>query len=527
MKAGFRQSMAWLHTWSGLLVGWVLFAVFLTGTAAYLRPEITTWMRPELRTTTFGPDAAQAVLNNLQQIAPRSSTWLITLPDARQPAAQVFWRDAGAGGRGFRSAWLDPHTGEPVAARETHGGEFFYRFHFQLHYMNVPMARWVISLCAMFMLVAIISGIITHRRIFADFFTFRPGKGQRSWLDGHAVVAVVALPYHLMITYTGLVTLMFMIMPWGINAAYRGDRTAFTTEIFGTARPIRAAGQPAPLIEITPLLKEAQHYWKGGSVGRIAVQNPGDINATIQLTRDDAERLSFNPQTMVFNGVTGALLSSTGDQARPAAETRGVMYGLHVGRFGGPLLRILFVLSGLAGTVMVATGCILWAVKARQQAVKRGKIGFGVLLVEHLNVAAIAGLPLAMAVLFWANRVLPIGLTNRADWEVHLFFIAWGLCLIHPLLRRGRRAWVDQLAAGALLFALLPVANVFTTQRHLGITVAEGDWGRAGFDLGLMIVGASLGAIGWKVARHNPKAPVRKATDGAGRSDLAPAGAAE
>ena len=25
MKNGFRQSMAWLHTWSGLLVGWVLF----------------------------------------------------------------------------------------------------------------------------------------------------------------------------------------------------------------------------------------------------------------------------------------------------------------------------------------------------------------------------------------------------------------------------------------------------------------------------------------------------------------------
>ena len=28
MKNGFRQSMAWLHTWSGLLVGWVLFLVF-------------------------------------------------------------------------------------------------------------------------------------------------------------------------------------------------------------------------------------------------------------------------------------------------------------------------------------------------------------------------------------------------------------------------------------------------------------------------------------------------------------------
>ena len=33
MKNGFRQVAAWLHTWSGLTVGWVLFFVFVTGTA--------------------------------------------------------------------------------------------------------------------------------------------------------------------------------------------------------------------------------------------------------------------------------------------------------------------------------------------------------------------------------------------------------------------------------------------------------------------------------------------------------------
>ena len=33
MRQGFRQSMAWLHTWAGLVTGWVMFAVFVTGTA--------------------------------------------------------------------------------------------------------------------------------------------------------------------------------------------------------------------------------------------------------------------------------------------------------------------------------------------------------------------------------------------------------------------------------------------------------------------------------------------------------------
>jgi uncharacterized iron-regulated membrane protein len=34
MKEHFRQSMAWWHTWVGLICGWLLFAIFFTGTTA-------------------------------------------------------------------------------------------------------------------------------------------------------------------------------------------------------------------------------------------------------------------------------------------------------------------------------------------------------------------------------------------------------------------------------------------------------------------------------------------------------------
>lgn len=40
MKAlGFRQANAWLHTWVGLLLGWLLYAVFLTGTLSFFRKK--------------------------------------------------------------------------------------------------------------------------------------------------------------------------------------------------------------------------------------------------------------------------------------------------------------------------------------------------------------------------------------------------------------------------------------------------------------------------------------------------------
>lgn len=48
MKEGFRQAMAWLHTWAGLIFGWLLFAIFLTGTMSYFKSEITHWSQPEI-----------------------------------------------------------------------------------------------------------------------------------------------------------------------------------------------------------------------------------------------------------------------------------------------------------------------------------------------------------------------------------------------------------------------------------------------------------------------------------------------
>jgi hypothetical protein len=62
MKEGLRQSMAWLHTWCGLLVCWVLLLVFAGGSASYFKEEISLWMMPELHASAAAPvTQAQAI----------------------------------------------------------------------------------------------------------------------------------------------------------------------------------------------------------------------------------------------------------------------------------------------------------------------------------------------------------------------------------------------------------------------------------------------------------------------------------
>lgn len=508
--------MAWLHTWVGLLVGWVLFAIFITGSTSYYRAAITDWMQPErliaeqrqhaarpadlpssAQASSAQASAAERAVARLAKIAPGATRWLIDLPDARNTVGRIAWQTPGK--RRFNSEPIGGH--DDVKPRETQGGNFLFAFHYQLHYLPPLVGRWIISFCAMFMLVAIVSGIVTHRRIFVDFFTFRPRKGQRSWLDAHNVSAVLALPYHVMITYTGLITLVSMLMPWGIATRYPepNGNAHFIAEAYDFKPAAPGLGQPASLTAVVPLLDAANAQFGGRTARRIWIDNPGDVSARIKITRGNDDRLSVASESITFDGVTGKVVA-TNLHPGPAAVTAGTMFGLHEAVFAPPVLRIFFFLSGLTGALMVATGLVMWANKHRRKALDHGgaaaRIGFGTRLVDHLNIATIAGLPLSVAVYFWANRLVPTDIAARSNWEIGLFFGAWALAALHPLVRAGRRAWLEQLIVGAALFMLLPVVD----------WLAIGQWVMPVFDCVVVGLGALLLCAAAFVGRHRPKA---------------------
>ena len=519
MKESFRQAMAWLHTWAGLTFGWLLFAIFLTGTLAYFKAEISHWMQPEIPVRSVSSEASLTLAQRyLEQHAGGASRWLIDLPNEREPGLTLRWQQnpTKRGERGqFTEKLLDPQTGAQVQRRATMGGDFFYRFHFQLQ-MPHPWGRWLSTLAAMVMFVALISGIITHKKIFKDFFTFRPRKGQRSWLDGHNAVGVLVLPFHLMITYSSLVIFMAMVMPASILASYNGDVRAFYSEVFPAAKTMEPAGQPAPLVALAPLLEQAREQWSGGRVGRLTVNNPGDVNASVVLMRDGADRVVHDPASAVtFDGANGERLGTTPEQSLPRAVA-GAFYGLHMGHFAGPVLRWLYFICGLAGTAMIGTGLVIWLGKRQLKHARSGVMPFELRLVEVLNIASLCGLMIAVAAFFWANRVLPLDMAGRPGWEVNIFFLFWGLSVLHASIRPGHAAWVEQLALAALMYAALPLMNALTTPYHLATTLPQGDWAMAGFDLTCLGTGAFFAWAAWKMQR------TRQAV-GAGGSRVQPA----
>lgn len=509
---GIRQTMSDLHTWAGLLVGWILYAMFLTGTVSYFKDETSQWMRPEAppqRATVDAAQAAQRVAATLGALAAGSTQWSFDLPSDRSNVMSAFWRvpHATPGKRAFQEGTFDASTGLRTKSRDTLGGEFFYRFHFQFYYMPPLWGRWIAGFCAMFMLVAIVSGVITHKKIFVNFFTFRGGKGQRSWLDAHNALSVFGLPFHAMITYTGLVTLMTLYMPWGAQTAFRtpAQRQAMTAQRSAFIQPGKPSGKPAPLAPVDAMVRQAQARWGQDNVGRVTVTLPGDADARVAVSRGEAARVSMSPQYMLFDGVSGKLIDVK-EHVGGAAQTRGVLYALHLGRFSDLHLRWLYFLVSLGGAAMVGTGLVMWTVKRRQKLRDPARPHFGFWLVERLNIASIAGLSVAMTAYLWANRLLPVAMGDRANAEVNVFFAVWSAALLHAMTRPARRAWIELLGLAAALLALLPLLNAVTTQRPLWRSIAEGDWVFAGFELMLWVFAALHGLLAWRVARDRPRA---------------------
>ena len=492
-----RQSMAWIHSWLGLLAGWILFAMFVTGTASYFRPEITQWMQPEFHAVEVSPArAAQTAMTYMQRVGGDDIQWFIYLPDARTPITRIYEQVNPASKTPPRPSEivLDPPTGEPLGARETRGGEHFYRFHFQLQLPH-PWGRWLAGLCAMFMLGAIVSGVITHKRIFADFFTLRWNKGQRSWLDAHNVTAVLALPYHAMITYTGLITLVAMYMPWPVMANYR-QPLDFGAVAFGIPADRAASGVAAPLLPIGPMVAQAETRL-GAPATRVVVRNPNDRAATVTVYRHASASLNARVPSVTYSGGDGRVLEQSGDTGTGLA-TAGVMLGLHVAQYAGTGLRWAYFLLGLTGAAMVGTGLLLWTSKRRRPGISPF---FGLKLVERLNIAVIAGLPIGMATYLLANRLIPAAASGRADAEVAAMFWVWAGVALGQFARTPQRAWAEGFALGAVAFAAIPLVNAVTTARGLAASLASGDHLFAGFDLAMLTIATLLAIAAWRAGR--------------------------
>lgn len=480
MAREFRKPMTWLHTWSGVIVGWLLFAIFVTGTSSYYRGEVTLWMQPETHKSTISEKTFDIALTKALQATQKSNNVTVTLPNSRTNMIAVKAQKKmkkGASKTDQRqkrkrtpSVYYDATTGELITPRQTAGGNFLYRFHFELYNIPRKVAHWIVGIATMSMLVAIITGIIIHTRIFKDIFTFRAKNNTRGWMDAHILPGVAILPFLIMITYSGLLLLNSALMPWGAKAhyddtrAYKQDiRSLYSNGVSKAKKPSETSNEKIKLSK-EQLLKVFKHKdnFALENINSFIITQKRPNRVTIEMIPKKAESIfSFKglKESKTFDLFTQEQINAKKPPLSKSTivNINSTFVSLHMAHFADSTLRFGFFIAGVFGIILSGTGLILWIEKRKKKNSENKSFGFW--LVEKLNLGTMAGIFIAIGVYFIANRFIPAEELLRKEYEINAFFLAWLASYLHAFFRDTLKAWREQLIFGALLFLALPFIN--------------------------------------------------------------------
>ena len=477
MQNSFKQSMRWLHTYSGLVLGWLLFAIFVTGTSSYYRSEISLWMQPELHYSTQSSNTINIATQKAVELTKKTSSFNVILPDDRRNTIIATYREKSKKSKRAKrvTTYYDASTGEELNSRKTYGGSFLYRFHYELYGIPHNISRWGVGIATMFMFVAIITGILIHTRIFKDVFVFRPNKNIRSWMDVHILPAVAALPFMIMITYSGLLLFMNLMMPWGIEKVYADKPREYRKDISVLSEPVKSQRQKVNRVALENkkahiskenleiILNKANEVWPNNIAG-FSISKSKNAYISVQIRPKNSSTI-YNSKSqreyLLFDGGSTNLIKKniplTSENI--IVNTNLTFSSLHRARFADSTMRALFFVSGLCGVLIIASGLILWVVKRKKKYEKKKSYGF--VLVEKLNLGTIVGIFLAIAIYFLANRFIAVEENARHIWEINAFFIAWLFAFIYAFIRNTKKAWIELSSLVAFLFLLIPLLEVF------------------------------------------------------------------
>ncbi len=537
MYQTFRQSMTWLHTWFGLVLGFVLIVVFFFGALSVFDREIDRWAQPSTR---FAPQPMPSFDNLLRPVFERLTEpdpdsielarsmvdgplpekypvmdWSaytthrdpvldvyvsFDLPNARNPDDHVHGHQT-----------IDPRTGAQLPAGDLKiGSEFFYPLHYSLHLEWLELGYWIVGFAALSMLAALVSGVVIHRKIFRELFTFRPQKQrQRVNLDLHNLTGVVALPFHFFFAFTGLVIFAGIYFPVSETQLQPLVEAHEQAEAAATGLPHDPAGVAAPLASVDAMVIDAQRRWAargmGGDVGFLFVNHVGDANGYVSIYRAGTDRIALTGQGIHYKASTGALILEDPPETAIASVNE-FLTGLHLQHFRHWMLRFLYLFGGLAGCVCIATGFLFFVEKRKQQHAKAGVAGARI--VDALAVATITGTLIATLSMLVASRLLPENLVDRDEWQRNVFWLTWLASGIHAFWRtsavqqgEAAPAWREQTLVVAVLAVAAPLLNWLTTGDHLLATLQARYWPVAGIDLFLLATAVTAGLIAYRLRR--------------------------
>jgi uncharacterized iron-regulated membrane protein len=443
----FVRAMLAGHSALGIAFAALIYVVCLTGTLAVFLHELYRWEQPDAPIVA-GPMTPEAVATAVEgayakALAANAAHDVFVMgPSAVQQRVIVNFHDHDTGVEGH---WLADGSGHPVASFHAPWSEFVGELHMHLH-LPRTWGAFLVGLTGVALLSSLISGLLSHPRLFKDAFALRWGGARRlEQADLHNRLGVWGLPFHVVVSTTGaLLGLSTLIVGVLALAAYDGDsEKAFATILGPQAGPDETA---APLPDVAAMIRDVQARQADAEFASAFIQHIGKAGQVVYLGMRTPGHLA-NSNTYYFDG-TGKYLGDAGlETGSIGKQILGALQPLHFGWFGSFWVKVAYGFLGLAITVVTSTGITIWL--ARRRDAGRPAPGW-----EKVWSGVTWGQPLALAVA--ALAALTIGGSAALPAYLVVTVLAIG----------GALAASEAIAAGRLLRFWTGIATLAAVAVH-------------------------------------------------------------
>ena len=338
-----KKIVLYVHTTAGLLSGFFILLMSLSGAALVFHEELDTG-----RNSFFDPGTYRIPVDSaygvIQKAYPHAQ---VSHCEIRNTGVFSFFIYDSSYKKGEKAMEVFVHNQTGSIAGKRGAGDSFVswlsKFHNSFHLGKT--GEWLLGFFALVFLLSIITGFILFRKKISAVLLFRRSAYKKNNL--HQIIGVWALVFNLMIAVTGF---------WM-------QRYVFKKEFYASYNytPVLKASPPlsfkfdsayAAIKKAYPDFTAAVIYFAQSNSGKTAVYGSRAYNAYIH-NKKFADAIMLDSAGGIAK--TRMINENSADDKYDIINSQ-----LHMGKFGGLGIKIIYFVFGLTGGLLSITGFLLW-----------------------------------------------------------------------------------------------------------------------------------------------------------------------
>ncbi|MGD1961482.1 MAG: PepSY-associated TM helix domain-containing protein [Fulvivirga sp.] len=460
------------HTVAGIVISFALFVIFYAGAFSLFRHEVAQWENPDMRQPVqedVNLDLALQKVDSVYGGLNYHQNTTIRLPGDESPVVYVYGAVNKTDSTTERmAAYVSPETMMVQDVRKplTTVSDTIYFLHY---FRQIPVIGLYLSgFVALFFLFAIVTGLLIHwQNLLTKFYAFvKEGEWKSIWTNAHTVLGVIGLPFQLIYAITGsFFGLLILILLPAAFLLYNGDQEKLVNKVNPAAA--LTVDENAPdynHFTLTELAAQVRQKYPEHHLGSILVRNYGKEDA-LAFWRIDGEGIlsAGNLAMRLKDGIVMEQYSIVPEKRNYSYSVVDFITKLHFASFGGYTMRVIYFILSMITCFMIISGVLIW-----REARNHSKYTFKQRLFHHRVTKVYLAICLSMfpafAIIFLANKLMPLDMTGRTILVNQIFFSSWlGLTIIGLFWNKYAQQNRNYLIIGGFLALLIPVLNGIVT----------------------------------------------------------------